>query len=172
MFAYHVRMALKSIRRNLVLSALMITAIGIGIGVCMTAMTVFYVMSGDPIPHKSSTLYAVQLNTWEAAGPYDFDRPGRLPDLLTYRDAKSLLGSNIAERQVATYGSGFTLNPDNPAINPMLVQARFTTRDFFSMFDVPFLYGGPWDANADANASNVAILNFETNEEIFGGDVA
>jgi len=169
-FIYHVRMALKSIRRNLVLSTLMIAAIGIGIGVCMTAMTVFYVMSGDPIPHKSSTLFAVQLNTWEAAGPYDFDRPDRLPDLLTYRDAKSLLGSNIAERQVATYGSGFTLNPDNPDINPMLVQARFTTRDFFSMFDVPFLYGGPWDANADANASNVAILNFETNEEIFGGE--
>lgn len=169
MFVYHVRMALKSIRRNSVLSALMVAAIGIGIGVCMTAITVFYMMSSDPIPHKSSTLFAVQLNAWEGPGPYDLERPGRLPELLTYRDAKGLLESDIPDRQFATYGSGFTLNPENPDINPMLVQARFTTRDIFSMLEIPFLFGGPWDASADANASNIAVISYETNEEIFGG---
>jgi len=170
MFFYHLRMAVKSIRRNLVLSGLMVAAIGIGIGVCMTAITVFYMMSSDPIPHKSDSLFSVQLNAWEAPGPYDLDRPERLPELLTYRDAKGLLESDVPTRQLATYGSGFTLKPENPDINPMLVLARFTTRDFFSMFDVPFLYGGPWDASADANGSNIAILDFETNEEVFGGE--
>lgn len=169
-FVYHVRMGLKSIRRNLVLSALMIAAIGIGIGVCTTAITVFYMMSGDPIPHKSDSLYAVQLNAWEAPGPYDLDRPERLPELLTYRDAKGLLESDIPDQQVAIYGSGLTLKPENPDINPMLAITQFTTRNFFTMFDVPFLYGAPWDAAADANASNVAILSFETNVEVFGGE--
>ncbi len=170
MFAYNVRMALISIRRNAILSALMVAAIGIGIGVCMTAITVYYLMADDPIPHKSDQLYAVQLNAWESAGPYDPDRPGLIPELLTYRDAKSLLASDIPDRQVATYGSGFTLKPENPDINPMLVIARFTTTDFFSMFDVPFLFGGPWGADTDENASNVAILDYETNQEIFGGE--
>ena len=53
MFAYYLRLAIKSIRRNAVMSALMVSAIGIGIGACMTVITVYYTMSGDPIPHKS-----------------------------------------------------------------------------------------------------------------------
>lgn len=170
MFLYHLRMALKSIRRNPVLTSLMVAAIGIGIGVCMTAITVFYLMSGDPIPHKSDKLFAVQLNSWEAPGPYDLERPDRLPELLTYRDAKSLLESDVPDRQAAMYRSGFTLDPENPDINPRLVIGRFTTTDFFSMFDVPFLYGAPWDASSDVAGSDAVILGYEVNEEVFGGE--
>ncbi|MBT8080609.1 MAG: ABC transporter permease [Gammaproteobacteria bacterium] len=170
MFFYHMRMAIKSIRRNIVLSALMVAAIGIGIGVCMTAITVFYMMSSDPIPYKSDSLYAVQLNSWEAPGPYDADRPERLPELLTYRDAKALLDSEVPTRSVATYRSGFTLNPDNPDVSPMLVMSRFTTRNFFSMFDVPFLYGAPWDEATDRSGDSIAVLNYSINEEVFGGE--
>lgn len=170
MFAYQLRLAIKSIRRNKVMSALMVSAIGIGIGACMTVITVYYMMSGDPIPHKSDTLYAVQLNAWEAAEPFDEDRPERLPELLTYRDAMNLLESDIPLRQVTMHESGFTLDPAKPGINPMLAVGLFTTADFFAMFDVPFLYGGPWDARADEAASNVAVIDFETNEEVFGGE--
>lgn len=170
MFLYQLHLAIKSIRRNPVLSALMVLAIGIGIGVCMTAITVYYLMSGNPIPDKSDSLYAVQLNSWEADQPYDEDEPERIQELLTYRDAQALLRSRIAERQVATYRTATTLDPENPDINPVLAMTRFTTADFFGMFDVPFLYGSGWDSVADANAENVAVLNFETNEEIFGGE--
>jgi putative ABC transport system permease protein len=170
MFAYYMRLAIKSIRRNTVLSILMVSAIGIGIGACMTVITVYYTMSGDPIPHKSDKLFAVQLNAWDAIDPLDSDRPERLPELLTYTDAINLLESDIPDRSVAMYQSAFALDPANPDVNPMLANARFTTADFFAMFDVPFLYGGPWDAGADAAASNVAVIDFETNEEVFGGE--
>ena len=59
MFSYYLRLAIKSIRRHIVLSGLMVSAIGIGIGACMTVITVYYMMSGDPIPHKSADLFAV-----------------------------------------------------------------------------------------------------------------
>jgi putative ABC transport system permease protein len=170
MFAYYLRLAIKSIRRNAVMSLLMVSAIGIGIGACMTVITVYYTMSGDPIPHKSGKLFAVQVNSWEAPGPWDLDRPERLPELLTYRDAINLLQSDIPTRSVAMHESGFTLDPINPDVNPMLAVGLFTTADFFAMFDVPFMYGGPWDAAADDAGSNVAIINFETNEEVFGGE--
>jgi putative ABC transport system permease protein len=170
MFLYHLRMALKSIRRNPILTSLMIAAIGIGIGVCMTAITVFYLMSGDPIPHKSDSLFAVQLNAWESPGPYDPDRPDRIPELLNYRDAKALLESDLADQQVASYRSGFTLSIDDPDINPRLAVARFTTKDFFSMFETPFLYGGPWGSDADDGGSDVVILGYSMNEEVFGGE--
>ncbi|MBT8101151.1 MAG: ABC transporter permease, partial [Gammaproteobacteria bacterium] len=169
MFAYHLRLAVKSIRRNIVLSTLMVSAIGIGIGACMTVITVYYMMSGDPIPHKSDKLFAVQLNAWEATDAFDEDRPDRLPELLTYRDAMNLLESDIPVRQVTMHESGFTLDPENPDVNPMLAIGLFTTADFFAMFDVPFLYGGAWDERADAAATEVAVIDFETNEAVFGG---
>ncbi len=170
MFAYYLRLAIKSIRRNTVMSILMVSAIGIGIGACMTVITVYYTMSGDPIPHKSDTLFAVQLNAAEGPGPYDEEDPELIPELLTYTDAMNLLESDIPDRHVAMHESAFTLDPANPDVNPMLAIALFTTADFFAMFDVPFLYGGAWDAEADQAAGNIAVIDFETNEEVFGGE--
>ena len=170
MFAYHLRLAVKSIRRNIVLSTLMVSAIGIGIGACMTVITVYYMMSGDPIPQKSDNLFAVQINAWDATERFDEDRPDRLPELLTYQDAMNLLESDIPVRQVTMHEAGFTLDPENADVNPLLAIGLFTTADFFAMFDVPFLYGGAWDARADAAATQVAVIDFETNEEVFGGE--
>ena len=170
MFAYYLRLAIKSIRRNAVMSALMVSAIGIGIGACMTVITVYYTMSGDPIPHKSDELFAVQLNAAEGPGPYDEENPELLPELLTYADAMNLLQSDIPDRHVAMHESAVTLDPTSPDINPMLAIILFTTADFFAMFDVPFLYGGAWDVEADQAAGNIAVIDFETNEEIFGGE--
>ncbi|MEM7002181.1 MAG: ABC transporter permease, partial [Pseudomonadota bacterium] len=62
MFSYYLRLALLSMRKNAVLSSLMVIAIGLGIGACMTIITVNYIMSSDPIPHKSAQLFAVQLD--------------------------------------------------------------------------------------------------------------
>ena len=40
MFTYYFRLGLRSLRRNMVLTGLMIAAIAVGIGACMTALTV------------------------------------------------------------------------------------------------------------------------------------
>jgi putative ABC transport system permease protein len=170
MFAYHLRMALKSIRRNLGLSALMVAAIGIGIGACMTVITVYYMMSGDPIPQKSDELFAVQLNAWSDTDVYDEEDPEKLPELVTYTDAMNLMESDVPARQTVTYESAATIDPANPEINPLLATIRFATADFFPMFDVPFLYGSPWDSTADRNANDVVVLNRAINDEVFGGE--
>src|SRR5580698_2152992 len=64
MFNYYLRLALKSLKRNLVLTSLMIAAIGVGIGAAMTIYTVLLVMSGDPIPDKSSRLFVPTIDNW------------------------------------------------------------------------------------------------------------
>ncbi|MEE4218849.1 MAG: ABC transporter permease, partial [Xanthomonadales bacterium] len=46
MFSYYLRLAVASIRRTPVLSALMVLALGLGIGAFMTTFTVYYLMSG------------------------------------------------------------------------------------------------------------------------------
>ena len=50
MFGYYVDLALRSLKRNKVLTALMIVAIALGIGASMTTLTVLHVLSGDPLP--------------------------------------------------------------------------------------------------------------------------
>lgn len=58
MFGYYFNLALRSFRRNKILTALMVLAIALGIGASMTTLTVFYVLSGDPIPQKSDRLFS------------------------------------------------------------------------------------------------------------------
>ena len=41
MFGDHLQLALRSLKRNMMLTALMIAAIGVGIGASMTTLTVF-----------------------------------------------------------------------------------------------------------------------------------
>jgi hypothetical protein len=64
MFRYYLKLGALSIRANPALSALMVAAIAIGIGACMTIVTVKHVMSNNPIAHKNDVLYHVQVDNW------------------------------------------------------------------------------------------------------------
>ena len=64
MFDYYLSLAARSLTKNAGLTALMVVAIGVGIGASMTTLAVFRAMSGDPIPSKSSQLYVVQIDNW------------------------------------------------------------------------------------------------------------
>src|SRR6185437_10080987 len=46
MFGYYLDLAMRSLKRNKVLTALMILCVGLGIGASMTMLTVLHVMSG------------------------------------------------------------------------------------------------------------------------------
>lgn len=167
MFIYNLRLALLSMKRNPVLTALMVSAIAIGIGMATTTLAIYHVMSGNPIPQKSDQLFAVQLDSWSATAP--FKEPDEPPTQVTYRDAVALMQAGKAQYQNASFQSALTVQSDNPAIKPFMVIARVTYNDFFPMFDVPFEYGGPWSKNADQDAEQVVVLSRETNEKLFGG---
>ena len=53
MFGYYLDLAVRSLKRNRVLTALMVLAVAMGIGACMTTLTVLHVLSGDPLPGRS-----------------------------------------------------------------------------------------------------------------------
>jgi putative ABC transport system permease protein len=169
MYAYYVRLALKSFRRNPGLTALMLAAIALGIGVCIMTMTVYHAMSGNPIWWKNDRLYAVTMDNWDPSRPEDPQHPDLPPPQLTYKDAIYLLGSNIPERKVVMYARQSTLTGAPAQRKPLAVSTRVTTADFFAMFDVPFLYGGGWDASGDQNANPVIVLSKRQNDKLFGG---
>lgn len=169
MLSYYLRLASKSFGRTPGLTALMICAIAFGIGSCIVTLTVYHAMSGNPIWWKSGRLYAVTMDSWDPAQPADPNHPTLAPPQLNYRDATYLMTSSIPKRKaIMTELLGMlTGAPGQTA--PAPVMTRATTGDFFPMFDVPFQYGGGWDAAADRGPQPVIVLSHAENEKLFGG---
>src|SRR5690606_37517533 len=163
-FGYYAKLALRSLRRNWVLSALMVLAIALGIGTSMTTLTVMHLLSGDPLPDRSDTLFYVQVD----ASP---SRPGKREplDMIDYRSAMDLWSSRRADRQAMVAQSPVKLQAPDSRVPPLMTTMLSTTSDFFAMFDVPFRYGGPWRAADGEQRARVAVISADLNRKLFGG---
>jgi len=168
MFRYYLKLGTLSIRANPALSALMVAAIAIGIGACMSIVTVRHVMSDNPIAHKNDVLYHVQLDNWNPDDPYD--EPNEPPEQVTYLDATALHQAGRALRQTISFKSERVVQPEVEDARPFQEVVRATTADFFPMFDVPFVYGSGWDEAADRTEERVVVLSAEMNQRLFGGE--
>jgi putative ABC transport system permease protein len=165
MFAYYLQLGFRSLRRNPMLTALMVMAIGFGVAASMTTYSVFRATSRDPIPQKSSVLYNVQVDNW---GP-EHNEKGEPPPALSYVDVTALLRAHKAPRQTATYPVGISVIPDDPSRLPMREGAYATGAEFFPMFDVPFLQGTPWTLDDDEKHASVVVINKSLNDKLFDG---
>ncbi|MGJ4729866.1 ABC transporter permease [Luteimonas sp. SDU101] len=166
MFGYYFNLALRSFRRNRVLTALMVLAIALGIGACMTTLTVFRVLSGDPIPGKSGQLYYVQL---DPEGMQGYTPGGEPNDQVTRTDAETLLREKRGDRQAMMTGGGVSVTPDRADLTPFVSDARYASTDFFPMFQVPFLHGNGWSQADDEARARVVVISRDLNERVFGG---
>lgn len=169
MFFHNLRIAWKSLRRNALLTALIISGIALGIGISTTFATVRHAFARDPIPEKSGVLYYVRMDSWDPLRPYPGNDPTLPPTQLTYRDMTGIMKSNIPVRQSGMFKSNLYVYPDPKAGRPFPETVRLCFADFFPMFDVPFLFGAPWDARADEGPEPVVVLSRETNDKLFGG---
>ncbi|KAF1686661.1 ABC transporter ATP-binding protein [Pseudoxanthomonas broegbernensis] len=165
MFAYYCNLALRSFRRDKALTVLMVLAIALGIGACMTTLTVFHVLSGDPMPGKSDRLFYVQLDPAEMN---DYT-PGEEPALqVTRHDAEALLREKRGDRQAMMTGGGVSITPDRDGMAPFMRSARYTSADFFAMFDAPMLHGRGWNAKEDEDHARVVVISSALNNRVFG----
>lgn len=166
MFGYYLNLALRSFRRNKVLTALMVLAIALGIGASMTTLTVFHVLSGDPIPHKSDKLFYPQMDPRSLRGQEDDDGPAMQ---MTRYDAEALLRDKRGDRQAFMTAGSAAIEPEKAGIDPFYADARFTTADFFAMFDAPIAHGRGWTAEEDKARARVAVIAKPLNDRLFGG---
>lgn len=163
MFMYYLRLSALSYRRNPVLSSLMVLAVAVGVGAYMIVFTLNYSLGGNPIPQKSAQLFHVQLDAGD---------PNRESDpavQLTYLDTMALLETSPAVPQTASSKFSAVLEPESAELQPFFVNGRGAFNDFFTMFDVPFLYGGAWSDSSDENREQVVVLSRDLNERLYGG---
>lgn len=170
MLWHDLALALRSLRRNPILSILMITAIAVGIAASMIAITMYHGRAGHPIPWKNDTLYAVTLDTRDDTPPQSFQRhPEYPPTQVTYRDARALYASRIPVHAAMMYRTALIVAPPAGGAKPFGAQVRVTTADFFALFDVPFQYGGGWTRADDDSPAPVVVLSRYLNQKLFQG---
>ena len=169
MLFYDIRTAFQSLRRNPILSSLLIGAIAIGICVSTSFIALRHLMEKDPLPGRSRTIFNVRLDSWGLERPYDPSDPKALPRQITYRDMRGLMQSNIPTRQTGAFVTRSFIFPDPKAGRPYRDNVRLVFSDFFPMFGIPFEHGGGWDKAADAKPEQVVVIDHATNEKLFGG---
>jgi putative ABC transport system permease protein len=170
MFRYHLRLGLKSLRRAPGLTALIVLILAVGIGASMTSLTMLLVLGGDPIPHKSDRLLVPQLDIGPMNASYE---AGEEPtQQMSWTDVENLLRDARGQRQTALYGVSPTLDPQREGLSPFAEDGMATTREAFSMFEIPFLDGGPWSAEQDAEGANVVVLGIALAERLYGDEPA
>jgi len=164
MLAYYLDLALRSLKRNTVLTALMVIAIAVGIGASMTTLTVMHLLSGDPLPGRSAQLFYPQVDP-------DTTRPNAKEptDVMDYRSAVDLWSARRADAQALIVDSQLKLRAPTVNLPPLMATMLSTTADFFPMFDVPFQYGNGWSADDDAKRTRVAVISADLNDKLFGG---
>jgi putative ABC transport system permease protein len=165
MFGYYVQLGLRSLKRNPVLTLLMVLVIAVGVAASMTCYAVFRVTSGDPIPDKSSQLFVAQIDNYgPTSGAFDEPYPW-----LTWRDATALVAAHKAPRQTPLYPIGVAVISDDPSRMAEPVRGYAVQADMFPMFEVPFLYGAPWTKADDETQARVVVIGKDLNDRVFGG---
>jgi putative ABC transport system permease protein len=165
MFTYYLDLARRSFKRNVGLTVLMVIAIAFGVGASMTTLTVLHVLSADPLPGKSSQVYYVQLDPRKVNNYI----PGGEPLAQSTRwDAEALLRAKRADRQAMMTGGSAAVEPQRAGLSPFSAEGRWTSADFFPMFQVPFVAGAAWTAEDDARSARIAVIARSLADKLYG----
>lgn len=169
MFSYNFKLAAINLKHRVGLTLLTIAAIAIGLALLTTMTTMSYQTSKIPLKHTADQLYTVSLDSREAEAK-PIERPWRSPDL-TYRDAENLMNAATpANDQTYLWKTYAYLNIESNLVHPRQARIMAGHSNFFSLFDVPFLYGGPWSKESDQRIENVIILSKKMNDHFFAGE--
>jgi putative ABC transport system permease protein len=171
MLRHDFRLALLSIRHNPFISALVVAVISIGISTSVVAITLYHAKAGNPIWWRNDVLFRVLIDSRPPMDETEKNQPHPEypPFSLIYRDALAIYQSKIPERSVMmSYSSGL-VDSLRSGSQPIHRRVRVTTREFFEMFDVPFLYGRGWTQSEDEGPAQVVVISSYLNDRLFGG---
>ena len=168
MFSYYLKLGVRSLRRNPALTALMVVTLAIGVAASVSTITILHIMSSNPIPQKSERLFVPLVDNGPLEGYNPADKERNRDDQLSYIDVQNFLKSGQGERRTALYGISAPIEQARHDLPVIAAQGIAPTRDFFAMFDVPFLYGQPWSEADDKAGADVVVLSRAMAEKLFG----
>jgi putative ABC transport system permease protein len=166
MLNYYLSLGVAKLRHNPALTALMIITLAVGVAACVSTMSILQIMSNNPIPHKSQLLISPVIDVEDLNNYKPGDKPA--DEQMTYRDTVNLLASKQGLRRSAVYGISQAIEPGRPDLPVSDTGGLAVTVDFFTMFEVPMLYGTAWSAQQDEQGADVMVLSRKQSETLFG----
>lgn len=168
MLGYNMELAWRGLRKFPAVTLLSVLALALGLGATVTARTVTRLLSGDPLPSRTASLYEVSLDSREKiiAGMED-----AVPDTLTWEDVGSLHALRPQVRQTAvvnTQSLKIAAGMAGDAKHVDGVEGLQVQSAFFRIFDVPLLEGRGWSAADDASSSPVVVVSSDLARQLFG----
>ncbi|KNC68481.1 ABC transporter permease [Pseudoalteromonas ardens] len=171
LIGYYFKLAWLSLKKTPLLSILMIGTIAMGIAATMITSTVSIMMAQDPLPEKSERVFSVRLSSWSPDKAYQLAKGEEvIPPMLTYMDTMNLLEDSKGLRQsAAVMYKSMVRSESQTDKEAKMLRFNSVNNDFFTMFNVPFLYGAPWSDQADREGAALVILDRQTNDRLFSG---
>jgi putative ABC transport system permease protein len=153
---YYIQLALRSLRKTPMLTLLMVITLSVGQASSIIILTLRHALVRDPIPEKSHLLFTPRASS-DGGGSYD--------GMFTYAQAHGISGA-YTKSLIMGQALGPISNSDHSKSlggRPI----RFTTRNFFSFFDVPINRGRVWSDDEDLQGVPVAILSYRLAKKFF-----
>jgi putative ABC transport system permease protein len=170
MLHYYLTLAWRRCRQNLPMVALLVLTMAIGIASCMTALTIFGALSGNPLPGISPHLYVATMDARESRGdrdnndPAESDKPDSYLDL---NDARALVDAHRARQQVALAQSyEHVATPDGKSSDQVLGLMAYGP--VLDLFGVPLRSGRNWTVVEQAAHAPVVVIDADLSDKLFG----
>jgi putative ABC transport system permease protein len=167
-FFYHLKIAWLSFKKTPVLSALIIGAIALGIGVCVSVLTVYSLMTKNPVAGYSDQLFTYKLNNQPPVK--EGGKPVEARSLVSYRDAMNIAGADIEATHSLHYQTAAVYYPQKQGVQPFRSELRLANQGFFKIHRVPFLYGTSWSVEDERSNPYQTILTKDLNDQLFRGE--
>jgi putative ABC transport system permease protein len=171
---YHLRLAVRSLRRDPGLSATIVVVLAIAAGIFCTALMHYLRAYVAASPAPPASLHQVEIVRSHEALEAAFIGTNAAPNLVAARQRVSfpmyrvLAASGLPARQTGTFRARVLIeDAGKAAARPR--NARFVGADFFGMFAVPFRFGRGWTRQEEAAGAPVAVLGGPLNDQLFGG---
>lgn len=173
---YHLRLALRSLRRDPGLSATIVIVLAIAAGIFCTAL-LHYLRSYDPRGARSTTLYLVDVPRSDAALRHAFVGTNAELNIVAARSRvsypvyRTLASSGLPVRQTGTFRSRVVVRTAGDSdsrgqLPPVPRNVRFVGADFFTMFELPMAAGAAWSREDEARGVNVVVVGRELNRRL------
>ena len=163
---YYVGLALRRCRQNVGMVALLVLTMALGIASCMTALTIFQALSGEPLPGISEHLYVATMDAREVAdkdtGSYDAPH-----SYLKLTDARALVDAHRARQQVAL-AQTYTRIGTADGQHAQQVRGLLAYGPVLQMFGVPLRFGRGWSAAEQAANDPVIVIDSDLATALFG----
>jgi putative ABC transport system permease protein len=175
---YHLRLAVRSLRRDAGLSATIVIVLAVAAGIFWTAVMHYLRMytHDDALP---ASVHQVEIATSNETLHVAFTGSNNQPNILATRTRVSfpmyrvLAGSGLGARQAGTFRGRVQVAGEAAGrLPPRPRCARFAGADFFGMFGLRFREGGPWTAVQETGGTPVVVLGRQIADQLFDGAAA